>query len=139
MHLVHPLNSLLFPNTVSSLFPTVIRDIIFGNQTQNATLVSQAFSVRTAYRGPYQDYGLAGIMLFSILTSFVCQFFWYRSRLRDVLIFAVLIQCLVLTLFANLFFALPVITQIAWLFYFFMPEIHLGKKIRSQVVLEQAH
>jgi oligosaccharide repeat unit polymerase len=134
MHSVHPLSSLLFPNTVSSLFPTVFRTSIVGNQVETGTLVTQAFNVSTAYIGPYQDYGLFGVVLFSTLTAFACQFFWYRRSLRDRLIFAVLTQCLVLTLFSNIFFLLPVISQILWLSYFFMPEMRLGKRANPALV-----
>jgi len=134
VHSFHPLNSAMFPNTASSLFPTVIRSIIYPEQVghaENENLVTQAFNVSTAYIGPYEDYGLFGVGLFSILTAFACHFFWYRNGLRDILIFAVLTQCLVFTLFANLFFLLPVITQIFWLCYYFMPEINFGKKDNS--------
>ena len=132
MHSFHPVDSLLFPNTAATLFPTVLRGLIYGNQVgqaESGNLVTQAFNVSTAYIGPYQDYGVAGIILFSVMTGLVCQFFWYRVSLRDRLIFAVLTQCLVLTLFFDLFLALPVITQTIWLFYFFMPDLHLGRKI----------
>jgi len=135
MHSFPPLNNLLFPNTLATLLPTFLRTIVYGNQLSQAesgNLITQAFNVSTAYLGPYEDYGLFGIVLLSILTSFACQFFWYRSKLRDLLIFAVLTQCLVLTLFFNLFFALPVITQVVWLSYFFMPEVRLGKSNTPQ-------
>lgn len=130
MHTVSPENNPLFPNTTSALFPSVLREIIYGNRLSMATsgnLVTEAFNVSTAYIGPYQDYGLTGIVLFGFLIAFACMFFWYRSSLSDLLIFAVLAQCLVFTLFFNLFFALPVITQIVWVFYFFMPKIRFGK------------
>ena len=127
-----PLGSLLFPNTAATLFPTFLRTTIYGtqlNQAESGNLITQAFNVSTAYVGPYQDYGLVGVVLLSILTAFACQFFWYRKNLRDLLIFAVLTQCLAFTLFFNLFFALPVITQILWLAYFFMPKVRFGKRI----------
>jgi oligosaccharide repeat unit polymerase len=131
MHSVQPESNFLFPNTAATLFPSVIRSIIYGSQVgqaESGNLVTQAFNVSTAYVGPYQDYGIVGMILFSLLAGFACQFFWYRSGLRDILIFSVLTQCTVLTLFFNLFLALPVITQVFWLGYFFMPKIVFGKK-----------
>jgi oligosaccharide repeat unit polymerase len=142
MHTFHPIHSLLFPNTVATLFPSFLRTIIYGSQVgqaESGNLITQAFNVSTAYIGPYEDYGLAGVVLLSSLTSFVCQLFWYRSKLRDILIFAVLTQCLMLTLFFNLFFALPVITQVVWLFYLFMPKVRIGKRTNSQIAIEQVH
>ncbi len=126
-----PANNPLFPNTAATLFPSVLRVIIYGNhldQAESGDLVTSAFNVSTAYLGPYEDYGRFGIVLFSALTAFACQFFWYRTGLRDVLIFAVLTQCLALTLFFNHFFALPVITQVIWFFCFFISEVHFGKR-----------
>lgn len=130
MHTVSPENNPLFPNTTAALFPSVLREIVYGNRLSMATsgnLVTEAFNVSTAYIGPFQDYGLSGIVLFSILIAFACMFFWYRSSLSDLLIFSVLVQCLVFTLFFDLFFALPVITQVVWVSYFFMPKIRFGK------------
>ena len=133
---IHPVGSLLFPNTVSSLFPTVFRELLYHNDTAvtaSDLLVTEAFNVSTAYIGPFQDLGLFGIMVFSSWTAFTCQFFWYRTNLRDTLIFAVLIQCLVFTLFDNLFFLLPVIAQVFWLYYFFMPRMRFGHVAMSSL------
>jgi oligosaccharide repeat unit polymerase len=123
MNSVHPENNLLFPNTVSYLFPTVIRTLVYGStvdQAVSGNLVVTAFNVSTAYVGPFQDFGYIGMALFSIGAAFVCQLFWFRTALRDILIFSVLSQCLAITLFFNHFFALPIITQVVWLYYFFM-------------------
>jgi oligosaccharide repeat unit polymerase len=136
VHSVQPLGSLLFPNTATTLFPTVIRNVLYGNsvgQAESGNLVTQAFNVSTAYVGPYQDLGFVGILVFSAATAFACQSFWYRNGLRDTLIFAVLTQCLVLTLFFDLFLALPVITQTLWLAYFFMPAIYVGRPVSEQL------
>lgn len=117
-----PLNNLLFPNTSSTLFPTVLREIIYGEQlgeAESGQLVDAAFNVSTAYIGPYQDFGFIGIALFSMLIAFACLQFWYRNDLKSVLIYVVLSQCLILSLFWNQFLALPIITQIFWLGFFF--------------------
>jgi oligosaccharide repeat unit polymerase len=132
MHSFRPVNSLLFPNSAATLFPTVIRTIIYGSQVGQASsgnLVDESFNISTAYVGPFQDYGLVGVVLFSVAIALICQYFWFRDNLRDVLIFCVLTQCLLISLFFNNFFALPVITQIVWLYYFFLPRLRIGATV----------
>jgi oligosaccharide repeat unit polymerase len=122
MSAVHPVNSLLFPNTAAPLFPTVIRQLIYGESLSSAVsgeLVNPAFNVSTAYVGPFQDYGSMGIVCFSLSVSILAVFYWRRSNIRDHLIYIVIGQCLLLTVFYNHFFSLPVITQIAWIYLFF--------------------
>lgn len=125
---VRPVANALFPNTLSNLVPTVIRTAIWGPDTSGGgDLVTAAFNVSTAYINPYQDYGFFGVILYSMLAGLACQVFWYRTALRDLLIFAVLTQCLIFTVFSNLFFSPPEIAQIFWMFFFFMPKVRLGK------------
>lgn len=118
-----PLNNLTFPNTVITLFPTVIRTLIWGEQAggdaESGQLVTSTFNVSTAYIGPLQDYGSIGIIVFSVVIAIFCQLAWFRSSLKFIVVFAVLSQCLVLSLFFNHFFYLPVISQIGWIAYFF--------------------
>jgi oligosaccharide repeat unit polymerase len=126
-----PLHSLLFPNTLSSLLPSVLRNMALGPETTvsaSGDLVTAAFNVSTAYVGPFQDYGYAGMILFSSVIGLACMFFWKKTSLRDLLIYTVLAQCLLLTVFFNHFFYLPIISQILWLAIFFMPEVRFGKK-----------
>jgi oligosaccharide repeat unit polymerase len=124
-----PLYSLLFPNTLSSLLPTVLRMAVFRSDTAGlgtGVLVTEAFNVSTAYAGPFQDFGRAGIVLFSSFIGSVSMLFWKREGLRDLLIYTVLAQCLILTVFYDHFLALPIITQVIWLAVFFMPEVKFG-------------
>jgi oligosaccharide repeat unit polymerase len=116
----------LFPNTVATLFPSVIRTIIYGDRlsdVESGQLVVSAFNVSTAYVGPYQDFGLTGMTLFSVMIGATCFFFWVRNDLKNVLMLAVTTQCLILTLFFDHFFYLPVITQLGWIWYFFLPPL----------------
>jgi len=130
VHVATPLDDITFPNTASILFPSVLRSVIYGDQlgdAESGQLVDATFNVSTAYIGPYQDFGIAGIMLFSLATSFACLRFWYRNDLKSVLIYAVLGQCLVLSLFWNQFFALPILAQVFWLQIFFRRGRASGK------------
>jgi oligosaccharide repeat unit polymerase len=121
-----PAYNSLFPNTASTLFPSVIRTIVYGDKlgdAESGQLVVSYFNVSTAYIGPYQDFGYIGMALFSIAIASSCLFFWYRDDLKGILMLAVMIQCLVLTLFFDHFFYLPVITQLGWIWYFFLPRL----------------
>jgi len=128
-----PLNNPLFPNTSATLFPSVLRGVLYGDQlgeAESGQLIDATFNVSTAYIGPYQDFGLAGIALFSALTAFACLQFWHRKDLKSVLIYVVLAQCLILGLFWNQFLSLPIITQIFWLQVFFRRRSVSKSKVR---------
>jgi hypothetical protein len=130
MRFVPPVHSLLLPNTAALLFPSFIRSQIYGNQVDDALsgqLVSNTFNASTAYIGPYQDFGYVGVFLFSVLITFICQKYWRSRNLRGALIFSVVTQCLILTLFYNHLFYLPIIFQVVWLSAFFMRKVRFGK------------
>ena len=125
MALVHPADSPLFPNTVAPLLPSVVRKIVYGESASSALsgeLVDTAFNVSTAYIGPFQDYGAIGMMCFSFLISLVAAFYWWRANFRDELIYVVIGQCLLISVFFNYFFSLPIITQVIWLYVFLSPR-----------------
>jgi oligosaccharide repeat unit polymerase len=138
MHLTRPLNSFLFPNTLALLFPTVVRQLLYGSELGTALdgqLVSNTFNASTAYIGPYQDYGYTGVILFSSIISFICQKYWFSSGIKGNLKFAVVTQCLILTLFYNHLFALPIIFQLVWFEAFFMRRLRFGMATRTSNVL----
>lgn len=118
----HPVNDPRFPNTAAPLFPSIIRSIIYPenlSESLSGELVESAFNVSTAYVGPYQDYGTIGMACLSILIGLVASIYWRRSTFRNALIYSVLGQCLILTVFDNNLFYLPVISQIFWIYLFF--------------------
>jgi oligosaccharide repeat unit polymerase len=122
---VHPSDDLLFPNTVAPLFPTVARKLLYGSSVDTALtgeLVDNAFNVSTAYIGPVQDYGALGIMCFSFFISVVAAFYWWRANFRDELIYIVIGQCLLISVFYDYFFSLPIITQVFWIYLFLSPR-----------------
>ena len=121
----------LLPHTLSILLPSVLRNYVYGDASAAADvltseLVESNFNVSTAYSGPAQDFGLPGIVVFGLLAASACHRFWYKSDLRSQLIFAMLAQCLVLSLFYNLFLSLPIIAQAGWFYVVF-------RKPRQQV------
>jgi oligosaccharide repeat unit polymerase len=122
---VRPSNNFLFPNTVAPLFPTVVRNVIYGSSLETALsgeLVDETFNVSTAYIGPVQDYGALGMMCFSLFISILAAFYWWRANFRDELIYIVIAQCLLISVFYDYFFSLPIITQVFWIYLFLSPE-----------------
>jgi oligosaccharide repeat unit polymerase len=116
-----PLYNLKFPNTTSLLFPKVIRAEIFGKdaleESNHGNLVAEAFTVSTAYVGPYQDYGAAGIAAFSVLLGVCSVYWWHQHSLFGMLSYVVIAQCVLVSVFFNHLFYLPVITQLVWLYW----------------------
>jgi hypothetical protein len=113
-----PSNDALFPDTTSSLFPSVLRTVIYGSSASDAyegDLVNSSFNVSTGYISPFQDYGHEGMLLYGVGIAIVCSVYWRRRSVRDTLIYSVLAQCLVLSIFFNHFFYLPIICQIVWI------------------------
>ena len=129
-----PVDSFRFPNTTSLLFPTVLRNILYGNGTASeafsGNLVTDAFNVSTAYIGPFQDFGYVGMVCFSALLALISYLSWSVYSFKGVANFAVIGQCVVLSVFFNHLFYLPVITQVLWLHLFLRRTDHAsGGKI----------
>lgn len=132
---VRPVDDILFPNTAAPLFPSRIRNIVYGDslsESLSGDLVDQAFNVSTAYIGPYQDYGLIGIAAFSLFIGLAGARCWSRNQFSDSLVYVVIGQCLLLTSFYNHFFSLPIITQVLWIRIFFIKG-RARKKAARQV------
>jgi oligosaccharide repeat unit polymerase len=136
--IVQPQYNPLFPNTAALLFPTVLRKLVYGEaaltDALSGELVTEAFNVSTAYVGPFQDYGRLGMAGFSILLGLIAAYFWRRRTFRDALIYGVIGQILVLSIFFNHLFYLPVISQIGWLFLFFPTVARAPSKLGVQPV-----
>ncbi len=123
------------PNTTINLIPTALHKLLGDNLDTNASsgdLVTQAFNVSTAYVGPFKDMGVYGIEGFSCFIGLLTGIYWRRSGTRDNLIFAVLTECLVLTIFYDHFLYLPVISQAAWIYLFFRHiSVHVAAEERG--------
>ena len=112
--------SWFFGNTISPLFPSVLRSVIFDtSKTVKGELVTEAFNVSTAFVDPFTDNGYLGIFIFSVLISIITHHYWRKTCDMGVIIYAILAQCLILTIFYNHFFSLPVISQILWIVIIF--------------------
>jgi oligosaccharide repeat unit polymerase len=111
----------LFPNTMSLLFPSVIRNILYPADSTASTgdLVTQAFNVSSAFVAPYQDMGYYGICLFSLFAGFFTNIVWWSNGIIRIFFRAIIVQILILSIFFNHFFYLPVVFQFVWVLIFF--------------------
>lgn len=127
----HPVYDPLFPYATSQLLPTVLRKMVYDPATvselPSGDLVTEALNVSTAYLGPFRDFGMFGIACFSIIMAYVAAHYWRDRSLRGSLAYAVLAQCVILTIFFNHLFYLPIISQVLWL-YLFLPNHKLTAK-----------
>jgi oligosaccharide repeat unit polymerase len=126
----HPIYDPLFPYATSQLLPTVLRKMVYDPATiaelPSGNLVTEALNVSTAYLGPFRDFGMLGIACFSIIMAYVAAHYWRDRSLRGSLAYAVLAQCVILTIFFNHLFYLPIISQIFWLYIFFPNQKRIG-------------
>jgi len=122
MHTIRPSFNILFPNTISTLFPSTLRTLIYGadwaSSAVSGALVTEALNVSTAYAGPFQDMGVFGMTAFGLYAGILCARYWYRPGFWNVLVFTVFTEALVLSLFFNEFFSLPILGQFVWFYYF---------------------
>ena len=121
-HTTQPLYDWRFPNTLAQIFPSVLRNIFYSANDLgkvNGDLVTEAFNVSTAFAGPFQDFGLTGVILVTFCMSLLSGSYWRKTTFRDRLCYAVLCQCLMMTVFYDHFVLLPVISQMVWIYVFF--------------------
>ena len=122
-NVTQPSYDIRFPNTTYFLFPTPIRKAIYGEESNlgnGGDLVNEVFNVSSAYVGPFKDYGYPGVACFSILIGTLSAYFWRkRRRFRDQLLYAIIAQCIVLTIFSNYLFYNPFLGQFFWVYLIF--------------------
>ena len=108
--------SWFFGNTISPLFPSILRSIIFDtSKIEKGDVITEAFNVSTAFVDPFVDNGYFGLLLFLLLISIITHHYWRKTSIKGVLYYTIIAQCLILTIFYNHFFSLPVISQILWI------------------------
>ena len=118
-----PVYNILFPRTTYFLFPTPIRHALFGKDSKlghDSDLVESNLNVSSAYIGPYVDYGYAGIASYSILLGLLSSLVWRtRKNIRGLLLYAIMAQCLVFSVFYNFLFYNPFLGQVFWIYLIF--------------------
>jgi len=136
MRTIRPSYDPLFPNTISTLFPTVLRAVLYkagaAHTAVSGALVIDALNVSTAFTGPFEDMGVAGVAGFGAVAGFVCARYWHGAGFRNIFFFTVFTSALSLTIFYNLFFDLPLLGQLIWFSYFTcMPKNQTGSALVS--------
>lgn len=118
-----------WPATATTLFPSVLRELVYGGSAADLTsgeLESANFNVSTAYVGPYQDFGILGIAIYSGLTGLLVQIFWHRRGLLNIGTYSVFALGLFLTPLFNVLMTLPILGQLAWLWIILRPQAAKG-------------
>jgi oligosaccharide repeat unit polymerase len=101
-------------SSLSSLTPTVIREMIWGPKS-DATLVTETFNV-TSFAAPiYLDFGWLGVMLFTF-TLILCAVFVFRRLIRTnslyyLMLLAILDHIIILSFFFNFLLTWGVVFQ----------------------------
>jgi hypothetical protein len=100
-----------------SLIPSQVRNMIgipVGFNAYLGELAHGAFNVGTAYLPFFFDWGWLGIVTFSFLVSFISFSSWrsYRKTVNPTS-YSLAGTCLILTIFTNQYFSLPVILYFA--------------------------
>lgn len=113
------LNPTLGYSSFSSLTPTVIRELIWGEKTK-AVLVVETFNV-TSYASPlYLDFGWAGVLLFTFTLMFCAVVVFRRLRrtnsLYYLLLLAILNHTIILSFFFNFLLTWGVVFQFVLIF-----------------------
>jgi len=120
---VTPLNNILFPNTLTFLLPTIAKTIIYGKGVAPAAggeLVANSFNVSTAYVRPFYDYGYFGLALYSVILGVVATYYWCNRRtFRNRLIYTIVTQCLVFSIFQDFLFFPTILGQILLIYLLF--------------------
>lgn len=120
-----PAHDPYFSRTILFLFPTPLRNAIYGKQfseDQQAAgdLVTSSLTVSSAYVGPYLDNGFWGIGWYSALLGILSAYCWRRrSTFRDKLRYAIIGQCLLFSVFWNFLFYNPLLGQFFWIYFIF--------------------
>lgn len=118
-----PADDLFFPRTLMDVYPTPIRNAFLGKDfaAEQATgdLIAESFNVSSAYIGPYRDYGELGMAAYSgilALAAFATRKRRHRT-FRDQVIYALIAECLILTIFWNYLFYNAFAGQFFWAFF----------------------
>ncbi|BDU54580.1 hypothetical protein LTEGF4_02610 [Limnohabitans sp. TEGF004] len=142
IYMVTPLNNLFYNVSYDSyllvenasaffysILPTVVKVAMFDVDVENrwaqdflqtGLLPNTSFNVSTALIQAYLDAGLYGIWLNVASLGFLAGIFYKRiSNIFSLMIYAVVGQCLLLSIFYNMIIYPPVLFQFVWIYIFY--------------------
>lgn len=129
----------LYYSTVS-LFPTVIRNIVFDPNTKYPlVLVNPAFNTATYYANFLSDFGVPGaIVLVCLLQVLIVLCFQHarRGKVGALLAYAVLFQATILSVFADTFTSWVCLAQILLAFSF---EWNYRRHLKHRQIDQKTH
>jgi hypothetical protein len=118
-----PAGDLRFPRTLIDLYPTPLRNALFGEdyakEQASGDLIESSLNVSSAYVGPYRDCGEWGMATYSGILAFLGVVTWIRRQrtFRDQVLYVLIAECMILTIFWNFLFYNPFAGQFFWTFY----------------------
>jgi oligosaccharide repeat unit polymerase len=118
--------------SIMSLVPSFGRDIIAtGANDDPMERVNQNLTVSTFYSGFIADFGLFGALIAVCVIQFFCVIIYfpaYDERPWAVLAYAVVFECIVFSVFYNLFFLHTYIVQVLFACYLGVKEKRLKER-----------
>ena len=113
-------------DSVSNLIPSAMRDIYSEyNRSDSLVLVDNKLNTSSFYAGYLSDFGAIGAFIVVIFLQLVWAYFFLLSQKKEVsaiLTYAIVLQCILLSVFYDLFMLLP------YLFQIFIAQLY-GKKL----------
>jgi oligosaccharide repeat unit polymerase len=128
--------------TFSRLVPTIFYNLLGIPKACAFTLVDGRGTISTAFEGLVSDFGLIGILLYLPIIVFA-QVSYYRALKNSffsIIIYGILMQTILMTIFVDTFFYLPFLLQIFLLCYvnyqeniqFFFKK-HLFRSVKYEI------
>ncbi|MEW6658117.1 MAG: O-antigen polymerase [Thermodesulfobacteriota bacterium] len=109
-------------HSICDLLPTPIRVIIYSEEELVKGSLASTFNVSTYLVETFQDFGIVGPIFFGILAFALCYYVYLKAvNVKTIdyqLMYAILGQCLILSIFFNHFTFLPIMTQFVWIWIF---------------------
>lgn len=103
--------------SVSNLVPSAIKILISDDKRNDALVfVDEGLNTSSFYAGYLSDFGALGAFLFVVMLQFIWAWFYVsatqQKKVSSILAYAIILQCVIFSIFYDLFLLLPYIFQI---------------------------
>jgi oligosaccharide repeat unit polymerase len=125
-----------FYYSVLNILPTPIKTLLYPlDEITKGELVGH-FNVSTYLVEAFQDFGLPGAIIYGFLVFALCYYIYLKAiQVRTIdyqLMYAVLGQCMVISIFYNHLTTLPILTQFLWIWIY---RLYANKKALTHMPL----